>query len=668
MGYDPGTTRTGCSASISSKQTEHSVPGPSSCPVVLGSLSSSAGERPVSAVCLAETGLWSSTLLHTSSFSPTVLVASTTPHDTANTVSTSGFDVCRNYQRDSCSYGARCPTPNTQLTTPAATASGNAPTTNTHHMVTRAKAVISKPLARMNCHVTTTLPIPRSHLHALGDLNWHKAMIDEYNALISNGTWALVPRPANVNVVRSMWLFRHKYNADGSLSRHSDNMALKQAPRAMVFSGLLVYYMGSGFQHSKTDTSLFVYHQGSDIAYLLLYVDDIVLTTSSTALLQCIITLLHSEFAMTDLGSLNYILRHVTLSRSSAEAEYRDVANVVAETAWIRNLLLELPVFLLFLATLVYQDNVSAVHANGRVGINGCLSSSMGSVLVNGSPTTEFKFYKGLKQGDPLSQFLFILVMESLHLAFTNVLNAGIFKGVTLNELLTLSHFFFVDDAVFVVKWEVSNISAIVNVLNIFHMASGLKINIHKSKLMGVGVSKEEVDFAARYVGCSTFTPPFNYLGITLGNNMAKISSWDDHINKLSTRLSKWKSKLLSIGGRFTLIKSVLSSIPLYHMSIFKVLMGVLNNTKAIRRNFLNGVEKADRKICWIGWKKVLAAKKNGGVFALEIVKDVTVAGKFSDSSFTSSLRRYPRGGVEKSQFDILCNNLADVTLPQSRD
>nr|GEZ23330.1 RNA-directed DNA polymerase, eukaryota, reverse transcriptase zinc-binding domain protein [Tanacetum cinerariifolium] len=86
--------------------------------------------------------------------------------------------------------------------------------------------------------------------------------------------------------------------------------------------------------------------------------------------------------------------------------------------------------------------------------INGCLSSSMGSVLVNGSPTTEFKFYKGSKQGDPLSPFLFILVMESLHLAFTNVLNAGIFKG-------------------------------------------GLKINIHKSKLMGVGLSKEEVDSAA---------------------------------------------------------------------------------------------------------------------------------------------------------------------------
>nr|GEY04777.1 RNA-directed DNA polymerase, eukaryota, reverse transcriptase zinc-binding domain protein [Tanacetum cinerariifolium] len=122
-------------------------------------------------------------------------------------------------------------------------------------------------------------------------------------------------------------------------------------------------------------------------------------------------------------------------------------------------------------------------------------------------------------------------------------------EGVTLNESLTLSHFFYANDVVFMGKWEVSNISAIVNVLNIFHMASGLKINIHKSKLMGVGVSKEEVDSAARYVGCSTFTP-FNYLGIT--------------------------------------------AVP----------MGVLNNMEAIRRNFLNGVEKADQRFAGLGGKR----------------------------------------------------------------
>nr|GEV54015.1 ribonuclease H-like domain-containing protein [Tanacetum cinerariifolium] len=93
-------------------------------------------------------------------------------------------------------------------------------TVSTHPMVTRAKAGIFKPLERMNCHVTTTSPLLRSHVHALRDPNWKEAMLDEYNALITNGTWVLVPRPANVYVVCSMWLFKHKFHADDSLSRY----------------------------------------------------------------------------------------------------------------------------------------------------------------------------------------------------------------------------------------------------------------------------------------------------------------------------------------------------------------------------------------------------------------------------------------------------------------
>ncbi|GJT19450.1 ribonuclease H-like domain-containing protein [Tanacetum coccineum] len=91
---------------------------------------------------------------------------------------------------------------------------------STHPMVTRTKADIFKPLERMHCHVTTTSQLPHSHVHALCDPNWKEVMLDEYNALITNGTWVLVPRPTNVNVVRSMWLFKHKFNADGSLNRY----------------------------------------------------------------------------------------------------------------------------------------------------------------------------------------------------------------------------------------------------------------------------------------------------------------------------------------------------------------------------------------------------------------------------------------------------------------
>ncbi|GKC61754.1 RNA-directed DNA polymerase, eukaryota, reverse transcriptase zinc-binding domain protein [Tanacetum coccineum] len=238
----------------------------------------------------------------------------------------------------------------------------------------------------------------------------------------------------------------------------------------------------------------------------------------------------------------------------------------------------------------------------------------MGSILVNGSPTPEFKFHKGLKQGDPLSLFLFILVMESLHLSFNNILNACLYKGIRIDDSLTLSHLFYADDAVFIGKWYKWNINVIVSVLNCFLLASGLKINLHKSKLMGINIPQEDVFMAANSIGCTTLTAPFNYLGVKVDVSSFRSCSWEDVLSKITARLSKWKLKTLSIGGRLTLLKSVLTSMPLYQMSVYKVPMGVLNRMESMRRNFFNGVDNNDRKITMIGWKKILAFKKKGGL------------------------------------------------------
>ncbi|GJW11749.1 ribonuclease H-like domain-containing protein [Tanacetum coccineum] len=136
-----------------------------------------------------------------------------------------------------------------------------------------------------------------------------------------------------------MWLFHHKYHADNTLSRYKAHLVangrtqlegvdvdetfslvvkpgniqirslygLKQSLRAW-FQRVASYITRVGFLHSRCDSSLFIYKQGTDTAYLLLYVDDIVLTASSETLLQQVIGLLHQEFSMTDLGSLNYFL------------------------------------------------------------------------------------------------------------------------------------------------------------------------------------------------------------------------------------------------------------------------------------------------------------------------------------------------------------------------
>ncbi|GJX53515.1 RNA-directed DNA polymerase, eukaryota, reverse transcriptase zinc-binding domain protein, partial [Tanacetum coccineum] len=246
--------------------------------------------------------------------------------------------------------------------------------------------------------------------------------------------------------------------------------------------------------------------------------------------------------------------------------------------------------------------------------IQSCLSSSRGSILVNGSPTSEFQFHKGLKQGDPLSPFLFILVMESLHLSFQKVVNAGLFKGVVLDNSLQNSHLFYADDIVFVGKWCDSNINTIVHVLDCFFRASGLRINMHKSMIMGVAVENTKVTLAATNIGCMILKAPFNYLGVKVGGRTSRISFWDESTNKLLSRLSKWKMKTLSIGGRLTLLKSVLGSLPIYYMSMFKVPLQVLKKMESIRSHFFNGVELNNKKMSLIKWDNVLASKENEGL------------------------------------------------------
>ncbi|GJX20047.1 RNA-directed DNA polymerase, eukaryota, reverse transcriptase zinc-binding domain protein [Tanacetum coccineum] len=107
-----------------------------------------------------------------------------------------------------------------------------------------------------------------------------------------------------------------------------------------------------------------------------------------------------------------------------------------------------------------------------RTWIQSCLRSSRGSILVNGSPTEEFQFFRGLKQGDPLSPFLFILIMKSLHISFQRVVDAGMFTRIKINSMVNLSHLFYADDAIFLGQWSELNIDSLVRVLDYFFRAS----------------------------------------------------------------------------------------------------------------------------------------------------------------------------------------------------
>ncbi|GJY22668.1 RNA-directed DNA polymerase, eukaryota, reverse transcriptase zinc-binding domain protein [Tanacetum coccineum] len=209
---------------------------------------------------------------------------------------------------------------------------------------------------------------------------------------------------------------------------------------------------------------------------------------------------------------------------------------------------------------------------------------------------------------------LISLSSSSLHISFQRVVDAGLFTGIKINSMVNLSHLFYADDAIFLGQWSELNIDSLVRVLDCFFRASGLRINMCKSKIMGVNVEDGMVKNAASKLGCLVFKTPFTYLGTKVGGNMSRKQAWKEVVDKVLSRLSRWKMKLLSIGGRLTLLKSVLGSMPIFHMSIFKVPSSILKSLESIRSRFFNGQDPKSNKASWVKWNKVLTPKDKGGL------------------------------------------------------
>nr|GEX17756.1 ribonuclease H-like domain-containing protein [Tanacetum cinerariifolium] len=185
-------------------------------------------------------------------------------------------------------------------------------------MVTRFRVGTNRPTKRYACHVSPISPLLKSYTHAFNDPHWYRAMLDEYNALIKNKTWILVPRSHNVNIVRCLWIFRHKHNADGSLNRYKARLVANGSSQLAGIDVDETFCPVVKPATIRTVLSLAIsrhwpVHQ-LDVknAFLNGYLSETVYMqqppASSTAFLQRIITSLHAEFSMTDLGPLNYFL------------------------------------------------------------------------------------------------------------------------------------------------------------------------------------------------------------------------------------------------------------------------------------------------------------------------------------------------------------------------
>ncbi|XP_021974710.1 uncharacterized protein LOC110869799 [Helianthus annuus] len=195
---------------------------------------------------------------------------------------------------------------------------------------------------------------------------------------------------------------------------------------------------------------------------------------------------------------------------------------------------------------------------------------------------------KVIRQGDPLSPFLFLVVMKALSSILYKAGRDGWFKGIkTPNNGPIISHLFYADDALLIGEWDKDNVLSVARCLRIFYLCSGLKINLHKSNLYGMGVEDDDIKDMAKVVGCNTDNIPLSYLGIKVGANMNRISNWTSIVEVFDKRLSVWKAKSISMGGRLTLINALLESLPIYYLSLYKIPVGVIKMLEAKMRKFL---------------------------------------------------------------------------------
>ncbi|KAL5555846.1 hypothetical protein UlMin_038082 [Ulmus minor] len=223
---------------------------------------------------------------------------------------------------------------------------------------------------------------------------------------------------------------------------------------------------------------------------------------------------------------------------------------------------------------------------------------------------------RGLRQGDPLSPYLFLLCTEGLSTLIHSSERSGQLHGMRCGTNgPTISHLFFADDSLLFVEATPASCYAIKEILSHYETASGQLVNYSKSAVcFGPSIREEDIGRMVAILGVEQVKCHEHYLGLPCISGKNKSNMFASIKDRVWNKLCGWKSKLLSVGGREILTKAIIQAIPTYSMNMFKLPISLIKELHRLCARFWWGRDISKQKIHWCTWEQLCVHKKNGGM------------------------------------------------------
>jgi hypothetical protein len=243
-----------------------------------------------------------------------------------------------------------------------------------------------------------------------------------------------------------------------------------------------------------------------------------------------------------------------------------------------------------------------------------CMSTPTYSININGVMKGFFGSKQGIRQGDPLSAFIFILVMELL----TRMINDAIqLKKIKLHPKCAaplISTLMFADDLVLFCAPELDTVQEIMNTLNHFYTMTGLKVNIQKSSISVAGVSVQQISQLVSISGLTLSLSTDSYLGLPLSSSKITTTQCLPLYQRITARMNLWTTRKLSQAGRLTLIKSIIFAMQVYWARMFVLPFKLIKMIRSAIMKFFWTGKTMGRYLAPIKFNSLEAPLNKGGL------------------------------------------------------